>query len=68
MSRRAERVKDPGLRCWSVADDGGESPALLTMAATVRTFPRWSAATMTTRRDVQLINAVSKLDRTYMEY
>ena len=60
MSRCAERMKDP------VADNDWDSPALLETTATVGAFPRWPAATMATRRDAQLINAVRKLSRTHM--
>ena len=59
MSWRGERVKDPGLR--SVADNNGDSPALLATTATVKAFPRWPAATMAARRDVQLMKAISKV-------
>ena len=54
MSGSAERVKGPGPR--SVADNDGDSPALLATTATVRAFPRWPATTMATRRNTQLIN------------
>ena len=66
MSRSAERVKDPWPRSVSVND--GYSPALLATTATVGAFPRWPATTMATRKDAQLINAVSKLGRTHMGY
>ena len=66
MSRSAERVKDPGLQ--SVDDNDGDSPALLATTAMVRAFPRWPATTMATRRDAQLINAVSMLGRIHMGY
>ena len=59
MSRSAVRVKDQGLRYVS----DGDSPALL-----ATTFPRWPVATMATRRDAQLINALSKLGLTHMGY
>ena len=40
MSRRAQTVKDPGLR--SVADNDGDRPALLaTTVAHGRAFSRW---------------------------
>ena len=38
MSRSAEMVTDPGLRC--VADNDGDSPSLLATTATVGAFPR----------------------------
>ena len=66
MSRRAERVKDPGLR--SIADNDGDSLALLATTAKVGTFPRWPAATLATRKDTQLINVVSKLGRAHTGY
>ena len=61
MTRNSERVKDPGPR--PVADNDGDrsSPALLATTATVGAFPHWPSATMVTRRDAQLICAVSKL-------
>ena len=64
VSRNAEKVKDPGLR--SASDNDGDSPTLLATTATVGTFPRWPATTMTTRREAQLINVVGKLGRTHL--
>ena len=66
MSRSAERAKDPGPR--SVGGNAGDSPARLATTAMVGAFPRWSVTTMATRKDAQLINAVSKLGPTHMVY
>ena len=66
MCQSADKVKYPGLR--TVADSDGDSQALLATTATIGAFPCWPAAMMAARRDVQLINVVSKLGRTHIEY
>ena len=66
MSRNAERLKDLELR--SVADNDRDSLDLLAMTAAVEAFPRWPVATMATRRDAQLLKAVSKQGQTHRGY
>ena len=64
--RCSERAEGPGLGCWPVADDDGDSPALLATTTTVGAFPCWPAATMTTWGKAELMNTLRKLGRTHV--